>query len=98
MHKHLASRASARRSSIVQVVRSGLRKASVSCRTIRGGEAGLHFSHMDVSQHGSFTALTAMRLQRPQRSFAGSSSGARVLRVVSIDVDKLNTWIPTLRN
>lgn len=34
---------------------------------------------MDVSQHGSFTALTATRLHRPQRSFAGISSGTRVL-------------------
>lgn len=38
-----------------------------------------HLSHIDVSQQGSFTAFTATRLQRPQRSFAGISSGRRVL-------------------
>lgn len=39
----------------------------------------LHLSHIDVSQQGSFTAFTATRLHRPQRSFAGISSGRRVL-------------------
>ena len=34
---------------------------------------------MEVSQHGSLTAFTATRLQRPQRSLAGISSGTRVL-------------------
>jgi hypothetical protein len=43
-------------------------------------EKGSHLSHIDVSQQGSFTAFTAARLHRPQRSFAGISSGRRVLR------------------
>ena len=34
---------------------------------------------MEVSQQGSLTAFTATRLQRPQRSLAGISSGTRVL-------------------
>jgi hypothetical protein len=42
--------------------------------------ADSHLSHIDVSQQGSFTAFTATRLHRPQRSFAGISSGRRVLR------------------
>jgi len=38
-----------------------------------------HLSHIEVSQQGSFTAFTATRLHRPQRSLAGISSGRRVL-------------------
>jgi hypothetical protein len=38
-----------------------------------------HLSHIEVSQQGNLTAFTATRLQRPQRSLAGISSGSRVL-------------------
>lgn len=55
-----------------------------------------HLSHIDVSQQGSFTAFTATRLHRPQRSFAGISSGRRVLRGLAsahlIESENGNTW------
>jgi hypothetical protein len=47
--------------------------------TCRGERVDSHLSHIDVSQQGSLTAFTATRLQRPQRSLAGISSGSRVL-------------------
>jgi hypothetical protein len=53
---------------------------TVSMRASRWVERiNSHLSHMEVSQQGSLTAFTATRLQRPQRSFAGISSGTRVL-------------------
>jgi hypothetical protein len=48
-------------------------------RDSSSSQADSHLSHIDVSQQGSFTAFTATRLHRPQRSFAGISSGRRVL-------------------
>lgn len=71
---------------------------SVSMRASRLAERfNSHLSHMEVSQQGSLTAFTATRLQRPQRSLAGISSGTRVLDRFSERTGKKWYWEHTWR-
>jgi hypothetical protein len=70
----------------------------MDCRDSSLSQINSHLSHIDVSQQGSFTAFTATRLHRPQRSFAGISSGRRVLcRLVSAHLNE-SQYDHTLRD
>lgn len=51
----------------------------------------VHVSHIACSQHGNLNALTASLLHMAQRSFAGISSVARELFLVSHGADDAST-------
>lgn len=78
--------AGARKLYIALVILPGLGTELVFARmsSRREERVSSHLSQIDVSQQGNLTALTATRLHRPQRSFAGISSGTSVLLHISL--------------